>query len=123
MRVTNQTKGQKEAQISKRITQFEKTYLGRGPTEVRTYIIHDMILIRLKGMLTPAEAALVTDIEGIQLLKQVRREMIENLKPVLEELIKEETGIKITTLHTDLSVVSGEKIILFGLEKNLEKCF
>lgn len=60
-----QKKGQLEAEISTIITVFEREHLGRGPKEVRTWIIQDMILIRLRGVLTPAEeklAALQTDI-------------------------------------------------------------
>jgi uncharacterized protein YbcI len=45
----NITKGQIEADISMAMTKFEKEHLGRGPKNVRTYIIEDMILIRLIG--------------------------------------------------------------------------
>ena len=51
----SQTKGQIEAQIATAITQFEREHLGRGPQEVRPWIVQDMILIRLRGVLTPAE--------------------------------------------------------------------
>ena len=50
----NRTKGQTEALISDAIIKFEKEYMGRGPTETKTYIIKDMVFIRLKGVLTPA---------------------------------------------------------------------
>ena len=50
----NKTKGQVEAEISEAIIKFEKEYMGRGPDETKTYIIGDMILVRLRGVLTPA---------------------------------------------------------------------
>ena len=59
--MTNKTKGQIEADISAAITQFEKDHLGRGPKEARTFIIQDMVLIRLRGVLTPAEEKLAKD--------------------------------------------------------------
>ena len=48
------TIGQLESEISKAVTQFEREHLGRGPRETRTYIIQDIILVRLKGVLTPS---------------------------------------------------------------------
>jgi len=49
------TKGQLEAEISNAIIRFEKEFMGRGPDETRTFIIEDMVLILLKGVLTAAE--------------------------------------------------------------------
>jgi uncharacterized protein YbcI len=101
------TKGQVEAEISNAMIQFEKDYMGRGPQETKTFIIEDMILIRLKGVLTPAEQQLAKNLEGMNLIKMV------------EEL----TGIKIITLHTDICTKTGERMIIFTLIKNLEDSF
>jgi len=49
------TRGEVEASLANSITQFEKDHLGRGPVEARVFIIEDMILVRLRGVLTPAE--------------------------------------------------------------------
>jgi hypothetical protein len=38
---------------------FEKEFMGRGPTETKTYIIDDLVLVRLRGIMTPAEQLLV----------------------------------------------------------------
>ena len=43
------TKGQTEAEISKAIIRFEKEYMGRGPDETKTYILGDMVIVRLRG--------------------------------------------------------------------------
>ncbi len=69
------TKGQIEAEISEAIIKFEKEYMGRGPDETKTYIIDDMVLVRLKGVLTPAEKQLAKadeNTKGRTLIKQVR---------------------------------------------------
>ena len=63
------TKGQMEAEISRALIAFEKEHMGRGPLDAKTYIIQDMVLIRLRGVLTPAEAHLAKDEDGIQLIK------------------------------------------------------
>lgn len=119
-RIPMKTKGQLEADISNAITQFEKDYLGRGPRESRTFIIQDMVLIRLKGILTPAEETLATQPDGARLIKEMRMRLIESSRPLLESLVTEKTGLKIVSLHTDISAKSGERVFIFVLEKNLE---
>lgn len=115
------SKGQLEADLSAAITQFEREYLGRGPKESRTFIIQDMILIRLKGVLTPAEEKLAQEKDGAQLIKQVRMRLIESARPLLESLVLEKTGTEVITLHTDISSRTGERVFVFGLNKNLEE--
>ena len=82
-----QTKGQIEAQIAAAITQFEREHLGRGPQEVRAWIIQDLIMIRLKRVLTPAEEKLARDPEGRRLVKEMRRQLIEGSRSLLDEMV------------------------------------
>jgi len=116
----NKTKGQLEAEISVAITQFEKDHLGRGPKEARTFIIQDMLLIRLKDVLTPAEEKLAQEDDGAQLIKQVRMRLIESSRPLLEKIIYDKTGEKVISVHTDISTRTGERIFVLVLDINLE---
>jgi len=118
--MTNKTKGQLEADISAAITQFEKDHLGRGPKEARTFIIEDMVLIRLRGVLTPAEEKLAKDERGAQLIKQMRMRLIESSQPLLIQIIEEKIGAKVITVHTDISTSTGERVFIFGLDRNRE---
>ncbi|MFQ5707127.1 MAG: DUF2294 domain-containing protein [bacterium] len=118
--MTNKTKGQLESEISVAITQFEKDHLGRGPQEARTFIISDMVLIRLKGVLTPAERKLAVDHDGAQLIKQMRLRLIESSRPLLVQIIQEKTGANVTTVHTDISTRTGERVFVLGLDRDLE---
>lgn len=115
------SKGQIEADISAAVTQFEREHLGRGPKESRTFIIQDMILIRLKGVLTPAEEQLAAEKDGAQLIKQVRMRLIESSRKLLEKIIREKTGAQVTSLHTDISSRTGERVFVLCLNKNLEE--
>lgn len=119
----NKTKGQLESEISVAITQFEKEHLGRGPKESRTFIIQDMVLIRLKGVLTPAEEKLAKDEGGPQLIKLVRMRLIESSRSLLVKIIEDMTGANITTVHSDISTRTGERVFIFGLDRNLENEF
>jgi uncharacterized protein YbcI len=117
------TKGQIEAEISEAVTRFEKEYMGRGPLETKTYLIDDMIIVRLKGVLTKSEYRLVKserNTKARDLIKQVRIELIENGRPLLESLIKGILRRKVTSLHTDISTVTGERLIVFTLDKKPE---
>jgi uncharacterized protein YbcI len=77
--VEHKTTGQIEAQIADSIIKFEKEYFGRGPKEGRAFILGDMVLVRLKGVLTPAEEQLAKTGEGSGLIKKVRMSLLEGL--------------------------------------------
>ena len=114
------TKGQLEAEISEVLTRFEKEHMGRGPLETRSYIVDDMIICRLKCILTKAEHNLAKsnrDSRGRDLIKQMRMELIETGRTHLETEIRGITRRKVKSLHADLSTVSGEKIIVFTLDR------
>lgn len=113
------TKGELEAEVSNAVMRFKREYMGRGPQDVRTYLMDDMALVRLKGVLTPAEQRLaqVEDPHrGRDLIKQVRLELIEHGRDLLEEAVKAILGVGIVSLHSDISTRTGESIILFTLD-------
>ena len=112
------TKGQTEAEISEAVIKFEKEFMGRGPLETRSYIIGDMVLVRLKNVLTQAELKLADMHEhkdGRELVKRIRIALLEQGRPLLEDSMEKILGIKVKSLHTDISTVTGERMILFTL--------
>jgi uncharacterized protein YbcI len=119
----NKTKGQIEAQISEAIIKFEKEYMGRGPTEIKAYIIKDMVFVRLKGVLTFTEEQLAKTAEGADLIKKTRMQLLEGARVLLEKMISEITGFQVQSMHTDISTKTGERVIIFTLDKNLEETF
>jgi len=113
------TKGQLEAEISDAIIRFEKEYMGRGPIETRTFLIDTMVLVRLRGVLTPAEQQLISGINadrGRQLVKQMRTELIEGARVLLEAVVKGITQRTVVSMHTDISTKQGERVIIFVLD-------
>jgi uncharacterized protein YbcI len=114
------TRGQLEADISRRMVQFAKEQLGRGPEGVRTRVIEDVILVRLEGVLTRGEKRLAAQPDGARLLKEMRLRLIESSRRALEELVVEPMGLKLVSLHTDLSTRTGEEIVVFVLDRDLE---
>lgn len=114
------SKGQIESEICEAVTKFEKEYMGRGPLETKAYIIEDMVLVRLKKVLTPAELRLASHTDrkdGRELIKRVRITLMEQGRPLLENALENILDVKIISLHTDISTATGERIIIFTLEQ------
>ncbi len=116
-------KGQLEAKISEAMIKFEKEFMGRGPMETDTFIIKDAVLIRLKGVLTPAEEHLAKSSEGADLIKKTRVQLLEGARALLRNIIINITGCQIRSLHSDISTKTGERVIVFVLDQNLESRF
>jgi hypothetical protein len=53
------TQGEIEAAVCEGISRFELEYMGRGPKDIHTHLIGDLLVIRLHGVLTSAEQQLV----------------------------------------------------------------
>ena len=121
--MSDKTKGQIEALIGEAIIKFEKEYMGRGPMETKTYIIKDMVLVRLKGVLTPAEEQLTKSAEGADLIKRTRMQLLESARVLLENMVSDIIGCQIKSLHTDISTKTGERVIIFTLDQNIEDRF
>jgi uncharacterized protein YbcI len=117
------TRGELEFAIRNAIIKFEQEFMGRGPTEVRAFIIQDLILVRLKGVLTPAERQLAKSPDGVGMVKQMRENLIGQGREKLCKQIGEITGVKTASLFTDIDVRIGERIIVFALDQDLESSF
>ncbi|MCA8996370.1 MAG: DUF2294 domain-containing protein [Planctomycetaceae bacterium] len=108
----------KEREISQAIISFEKEYMGRGPLDAKTFLIDNLVLVRLKGVLTPAEHKLAeseSEKRGRYLIKQMRQELIEKGRPLLDAVILDILKKSVVSLHTDISTKTGERIIVFTL--------
>ncbi|BCU51842.1 uncharacterized protein YbcI [Staphylococcus auricularis] len=119
----HQTKGSCEAEISKAITKWEKEYLGRGSISVKTDILRDMIIVDLQGILTAAEYAVSQTQEGLLSIKRTRSTLVESGVSQLYEMIAEITGTTVKSFHTDISSRTGERLIVFKLNENIENQF
>ncbi|MEH7106385.1 DUF2294 domain-containing protein [Bacillus sp. JJ1764] len=117
----DKSKGQLEAEVSKALTQWEKSYLGRGSISVKSDILRDMIIVTLTGILTPAEYALCKDKEGLLSIKNTRNSLVETGQEQLKDIIFSLTGQEVTSFHTDISTQTGERFMVFKLSGDLEK--
>jgi uncharacterized protein YbcI len=117
--VITRTRGEVEAEISQAIVKFEREYMGRGPEDCKVFVFQDVVFVRLRGVLTPAERQLVKAEDasaGRKLIKEVRQELLEKARTLLEAIVTDALGLRVKSLHTDISTTTGERIIIFTLE-------
>ena len=112
------TKGEIEASICDGMARFEQDYMGRGPKHIHAHLIGDLLVVRLQGVLTAAEQQLVKTLpaeKGRDLMKEVRCQLIETARPILETLVRKVTDTTVRSLHHDISTVTGEELVVFTL--------
>ena len=112
------TTGEIEAAVCEGMSRFMQECMGRGPKDVHTHLLGDLLVVRLQGVLTSAEQHLVKTLQaekGRDLLKQVRIQLMEAARPILETMVQEITGVQVLSLHHDISTVTGEEVVLFTL--------
>jgi len=115
-----QTKGEMETAIRNAIIKFEQEFMGRGPTDVRAFILRDVILVRLKGVLTQAERQLANNADGVEMVKRMRQNLIAQGRENLCGEITNITGVKVTGLFTDIDAHIGERVIVFAMDRDLD---
>jgi CheY-like chemotaxis protein len=112
------TKGESEAAICEGIIRFQEEFMGWTSEQIRVHFIKDLLVVRIRGALTLAERQLgkaSAREKGRDLIKQVRKQLLELARPMLESLVHEVAGVKAVSMHHDLSTVTGEEVIVFSL--------
>ncbi len=115
-----QSQGEIEVAIRNAIIKFEQEFMGRGPTDVRACILRDVILVRLKGVLTQAERQLANNADGVEMVKRMRQNLIAQGRDKLCEQINTITGAKATALFTDIDTTVGERVVVFTMDRDLD---
>ena len=127
------SQGEIEAAVCDGISRFQQEFIGRGPKDIHSHLIGTLLVVRLQGVLTPAERQLIAPQEspgngdgnghgngqengnGRSLLKQVRSHMVATGRPRLESIVEDAVGVKLVSVHHDISTVTGEELIVFSL--------
>jgi len=116
----NLTEVESQAAVCAGFVCFQADYLGWRSEQIHARFINDLLVIRVVGGLTRAECQLAKaslPAKGRDLIKQVRRQLLELARPFLESMIHEVSGVKAVSMHHDISTVTGEEVVLFSLAK------
>ncbi len=106
-----------ENAIRNAIIKFEQEFMGRGPDDVRASIVRDLVVVRLKGVLTPAERQLAKTVEGVEMVKQLRQNLIAQGRDKLSEQVGEIAKAKVLGVFTDIDAQLGEQVFVFTLDR------
>ena len=112
------TQAESEAAICEGIIRFQEEYLGWGAEQIRVHFIKDLLVVRILGALTVAERQLAKSLspeKGRDLIKQTRKQLLELARPMLESMVHEVVGVKVLSMHHDISTVTGEEVVIFSL--------
>ena len=114
------TRAEMEVAIRNAIIKFEQEFMGRGPTDVRAFIVRDLVVVRLKGVLTPAERQLAKTPDGVDMVKRIRQILIAQGRDRLVEQVSDITGAKVLGIFMDIDAQIGEKVFVFTVGRDLE---
>jgi uncharacterized protein YbcI len=112
------TESECEAAICEGIIRFQEEYLGWRSEQIQAHFIKDLLVVRIHGVLALAERQLGKSLspeKGRDLIKQVRTQLLELARPMLESLVHEVAGVKAVSMHHDISTVTGEEVVIFSL--------
>ena len=115
------TQGEIEAAICQGMSRLSRNTWAGDPKDIRTHLIDDLVVVRLQGVLTAAEQHLVKSLpaeKGRDLLQQVRTHLLETARPRMEAMVRDITGINVTSLHHDISTTTGEEVVLLALAES-----
>ena len=136
------SQGEIEAAVCDGVSRFQQEFIGRGPRDIHAHLVGTLLLVRLQGVLTPAERQLLAprheptgqaDGSGAEggngngngneqgngraLLKQVRAHMVATGRQRLVDVVEAATGVGVVSVHHDISTVTGEEVLVFSLDK------
>ena len=112
------TQSESEAAICEGIIRFQQEYMGWRSEQIQAHFIKDILVVRIHGALTLAERQLgksPSPAQGRDLIKQVRKQLLELARPMLESMIHEVAGVKVLSMHHDISTKTGEEVVVFSL--------
>jgi len=111
-----------ECALSKVMEKFLREQIGEQAKEVITQIVGDIILVKFKEVLPPAERELATGPEGVMLIKKLKEKLLEKAKPLLEIIIAEMTGARVVHVYSNIDLQTGQRIQIITLDRELKNC-
>lgn len=109
------TQGEIESEVCEGLVGFNRDYIGRGPKDVRVHLVGSLLVVVLQGTLTSVEVRLAS-VGDRDLIKQVRGHMISSGRLRLSGIVEKATGVRLVSVHHDLSTLTGEEVFVFSLD-------
>ena len=109
------TEGSLTRDLSRAMVALYKEYVGRGPTQARSYVQEDVITVVLQDTMTKAEETLAAEDEE-DLVRGVRRVFQGKFREDAVEIAERLTGRKVKAFLSDHAIDPDVAVEVFVLE-------
>ena len=89
------------ARISTEFVTMQKDFWGLGPTEAKSYMLDDLLLVVMRGGMTQAELTMI-DFGRQELVREFRQSFENDMAQHLTEKIERLTGRKVLTYQSQV---------------------
>ena len=87
--------------ISNEMVRAQKQFFGKGPTQAKSYILDDMLIIVMRGGMTTAEKTLL-DFGQQDLVRQFRQTFENEMTKRLTDMVEDITGRSVCTYQSQV---------------------
>lgn len=94
-------------QIARAASEFEQQTTGHTPASVTAILNEDMLVIALRGALSPAEKALAKNATAAAQIQEYHRQLFANASDSLRQEIERITGVQIREATAIVETVTG----------------
>lgn len=113
-----------EAEFSNLVKAFRKRHMGKGPGKVTTTFCKNWAICEMEGNLSSVEKFIATAVEGKQMLRAARTEMVKEMyrknQPIeMEQLLE----AKFIDLFVDIDIDRDLGMSIFVFDINIEAKF
>ena len=103
------------SRISNEMVQAQKRYFGRGPTQAKSYLLDDFLLVVMRGGITVAESTMLEFGRG-DLVRSFRQEIEAELGDRLLDRLQTLTGRRIVNHQTQILLEPHTVVAMFFFE-------
>jgi len=96
-----------EQQIARAASAFEQQRTGHVPKSASALLSEDILLITLRGALSPAEMTLAKTPAGITQLQEFHRQLFANASGALWQEIEKITGVEVCEATAEIETIAG----------------
>jgi uncharacterized protein YbcI len=89
------------SRLSNEMVRAQKEFFGKGPTQAKSYILDDMLIIVMRGGFTTAERTML-DFGHPDLVRQFRQLFENEMTGRLTGMVEELTGRKVATYQSQV---------------------
>ena len=105
-----------EIKISQAMAKLIETNLGEYADKVVSEVLGDTIIVRFKVVFPPAEKQMVRNQSGSRMLMEAKAKLIQSIKPLMSQKIKDITGMEVIDIYSSLDFDQDERMEVFTLK-------